>query len=235
MIKVGCCGFPMGRGRYFSQFKVVEVQNTFYKPPQVKTAEKWRDQAPPDFEFSLKAWQLITHEPTSPTYRKAKIEIPEGEKKYYGSFKPTDRVFEAWEETKKIVHALKAKIVIFQCPASFVPSDEHKGNLKRFFQSLEREDLLFVWEPRGKWDDEEIKELCAELNLIHGVDPFSRPSVSGRINYFRLHGKEGYRYKYTDEDLRSLLNMCRVKSQSYSMFNNVFMAEDAVRFREILK
>jgi len=45
-VKVGCCGFPRGMKHYFSQFRLVEVQQTFYKPPQVETALKWRQQAP---------------------------------------------------------------------------------------------------------------------------------------------------------------------------------------------
>jgi len=46
---------------YFTQFKLVEVQQTFYKMPKLDTALGWRQEAPSDFEFSLKAWQLITH------------------------------------------------------------------------------------------------------------------------------------------------------------------------------
>ncbi len=67
-VKVGCCGFPGGMKKYFSQFRLVEVQQTFYKMPRLKTAQKWRQEAPSDFEFTLKAWQLITHSPTSATY-----------------------------------------------------------------------------------------------------------------------------------------------------------------------
>ncbi len=37
-VKVGCCGFPGSRKDYFSQFKLVEVQQTFYKMPKLKTA-----------------------------------------------------------------------------------------------------------------------------------------------------------------------------------------------------
>jgi uncharacterized protein YecE (DUF72 family) len=66
-LKVGCCGFPRGRKEYFRQFRLVEVQQTFYKMPDLETAIKWRQEAPTDFEFTLKAWQLITHPPTSPT------------------------------------------------------------------------------------------------------------------------------------------------------------------------
>ena len=73
MVKVGCCGFGMARARYAALFPVVEVQQTFYQPPRVATAARWRAAAPPPFVFSVKAWQLITHEPASPTYRRLTV------------------------------------------------------------------------------------------------------------------------------------------------------------------
>ncbi|NIN51751.1 MAG: DUF72 domain-containing protein, partial [Nitrososphaeria archaeon] len=72
-VKVGCCGFPGSRKGYFNDFNLVEIQQTFYKMPRLETAQRWRQEAPNEFEFTLKAWQLITHPPTSPTYRKAGI------------------------------------------------------------------------------------------------------------------------------------------------------------------
>jgi uncharacterized protein YecE (DUF72 family) len=51
---------------------VVEVQQTFYEPPADTTIRRWRARAPAAFEFTLKAWQLITHEPSSPTFRRLK-------------------------------------------------------------------------------------------------------------------------------------------------------------------
>ena len=62
---VGCCGFPMGRKAYFQRFSLVEVQQTFCKPPRLETLARWHQEAPEGFEFILKAWQLITHEPSS--------------------------------------------------------------------------------------------------------------------------------------------------------------------------
>jgi uncharacterized protein YecE (DUF72 family) len=62
-IKVGCCGFPTARKNYFQEFNLVEIQETFYRPPSIDGAAKWREEAPQDFEFSLKAWQVITHLP----------------------------------------------------------------------------------------------------------------------------------------------------------------------------
>ncbi len=94
-VKIGCCGFPRGMKDYFSQFRLVEVQQTFYKMPKLETALRWRQQAPSDFEFTLKDWQLITHPPTSPTYRRAGIKIPPGGEERYGFFNPSDEVWDS--------------------------------------------------------------------------------------------------------------------------------------------
>jgi len=233
MIKVGCCGFPGGMKPYFKEFEVVEVQKTFYKLPRIETAAKWRDQAPANFEFTLKASQLITHEPTSPTYRKAGIKLSLEDKDKYGSFKPTENVLLAWDETKKISKALEAKIVIFQCPVSFKPTKENLKNLRDFFQTIDREGLLCAWEPRGEWRDDEIASLCKELDLIHCVDPFLREPLGGGIRYYRLHGGPGYRHKYTDDELEELRKKCW--GETYCMFNNIAMHEDALRFKEMIQ
>lgn len=104
-VKVGCCGFPMAKAEYCRRFAVVEIQQTFYNLPRVQTAEKWRREAlalqsrsgQADFEFTLKAWLLITHEPSSPTYRRLRRPIPDAEKNLYGSFRPTEPVLKAQE------------------------------------------------------------------------------------------------------------------------------------------
>jgi uncharacterized protein YecE (DUF72 family) len=233
--KIGCCGFPVGREKYFRHFSVVEIQKTFYQPPSLSTIEKWRREAPADFEFTLKAWQLITHKPSSPTYRRLTRSIPETLKDNYGSFKPTGQVLAAWEEVSSVAQALRAKIIVFQCPASFAPLPDNKENMRRFFERLDRRDFWFAWEPRGKWASEEIAELCEQLGLIHCVDPFQASPAWGEMKYFRLHGKTGYRYRYTDEDLRELAEKIGGESPCYVMFNNVPMFPDALRFREVLR
>jgi uncharacterized protein YecE (DUF72 family) len=231
MIKVGCCGWAKSQKEYFESFSVIELQQTFYKLPDLKTALKWREKAPKDFEFTLKASQLITHPPSSPTYKKAGLKIEENKKDRYGFFRPTEEVFKAFEETCEIAKALNARIIVFQCPASFKPSEENKENLRTFFREIQRDDFIFVWEPRGEWSDEEVRSLCQELNLSHCVDPFKGKSVWGEILYFRLHGIGGYSYKYSDEELQKLAEMVKGEERTvYVMFNNTNMFEDALRF-----
>ena len=235
MIHVGCCGFPRARGTYYQHFSLVEVQKTFYKPPRVETAHRWREEAPEGFTFTMKAWQLITHSPTSPTYRKAGLKVPPDQRGRYGGFRPTPEVFEAWERTREIAEALGARIVLFQCPARFTPTPEHIADLRAFFERVDRGGLIFAWEPRGEWPDETIAGLCRDLDLIHCVDPFVRPPVTGGTAYFRLHGIGGYRYRYTDADLRQVLAWCRPLETAYVLFNNVAMWEDGLRFQALVR
>ena len=236
-VKIGCCGFPVAKDRYYREFEVVEIQKTFYQPPSFITVQKWRERAPSKFEFTVKAWQLITHLPSSPTYRRLKEHILKNKEDMYGFFRPTEEVFSAWKKTEEIASVLKGKIIVFQSPPGFKPTLNNEKNLREFFNKIERRDFIFVWEPRGKWEKEKIRSLCNELNLIHCVDPFkSEPLTQKGIFYFRLHGKGGYRYRYTKEDLFYLYKIvCALPSSSsiYVMFNNTYMFEDATRFKSL--
>lgn len=226
-ILTGCAGFPKSQNIYYKVFSLVEIQKTFYDPPPIKNLEKWRKDAPPGFEFTIKAWQVITHRPSSPTYRKMKGRI-DGD---FGSFLPTKPVMDAWKVTKECALALQSKIIIFQCPASFTPSGENIENMRKFFEKIERNDFILGWEPRGEgWNDKIVERLCEDLSLVHVVDPFQRKSVAGGINYFRLHGVGGARYRFKDEDFEFLLSVA-TKEKNYIIFNNIHSYEDSIEFK----
>jgi uncharacterized protein YecE (DUF72 family) len=231
----------MAREKYFSLFRAVETQVTFYQPSRLATLTGWREEAPGDFEFVVKAWQLITHSPSSPAYRRLRMKISESKRRFYGDFKPTDEVLRAWDVTLECVKALGASAVLFQSPPAFGPTALNKSNMKKFFKKIKREDLTCIWEPRGAWVDsmDEIEKMCLDLDLVHCViDPFTYRSTAGKIDYFRLHGKVrsgriDYKYRYRGDELRSLRDMCG-RAESYCMFNNSAVREDALRFSELV-
>ena len=233
-IAVGCCGFSTSRAAYLERFGVVEVQQTFYQPPRIVTLEGWRRDMPAPFEFTLKAWQLITHEAKSPTYRRLKRPMTPHELGEAGSFRPTAIVREAWETTAACARALDARRILFQCPASFTPISEHLASMREFFSTIDRADFIFLWEPRGGWPEELIAELCVELSLVHVVDPFAARTVTPDAPYYRLHGRTGFGYVYEDEELHDLLTTLPADRRSYVMFNNARMLADASRFREMV-
>ena len=143
---IGCCGWSEAKPKYFADFPVVELQSTFYEPPPLALARKWRSLAPRSFQFCVKAWQLITHTPASPTYRKLKAKLSAAEHDLVGRFRPTEQVTLAWERTAAIARALDARVVLFQCPASFRPEPENLRNLRDFFSRIKRGPLELAWD-----------------------------------------------------------------------------------------
>jgi len=223
MIKVGCCGYPVGRKKYQETFRLVEINRTFYKVPKISTVIKWRKEAPENFEFTVKAHQDISH-------------------KYKLKLKDSVEIFETM---KNICRNLAAKILLIQTPASFKP--DRLEEAEEFFRGIRREDLIVVWETRGPfWEKEEIREklryVLENLDVPHVTDPFrSLPVYSGPVAYLRLHGSGSrmYYYQYSDEELSELHRI--VKSlesggrEVYVLFNNLSMFEDASRFLCFIK
>ena len=233
---IGCCGWAGAQARYYTSFPAIEIQSTFYAPPAAKVTQRWRAAAPTDFVFCMKAWQLITHSASSPTYRRLRRPIDPEQRGRVGGFLDTDEVWKAWEVTREIAQTLRAAVVVFQCPASFRATDENIRNLRGFFQKVGRQPFSMAWEPRGPWPPDVIGGLCADLNLIHCVDPFVNRPVRGPV-YWRLHGKLSYSYRYSDADLDSLRRMLSEHKEddgAYIMFNNVSMGDDARRFAQLL-
>jgi len=235
-IKVGLCGFTMSQARYPWHFPVVEVQQTFYQPPSAGVIDRWRAQMPASFEFTLKAWMLITHLSKSPTYRRLKRVLTPREARDAGAFRATPIVDEAWRVSLEAARRLRATSMLFQCPASFLPTAENIENMRSFFTRVERPARLrLMFEPRGPaWTNDIVRPLVEELGLVHVVDPFVNATVSTDVTYWRLHGITGSRHVYTDDELRQLAAMIPSRGETYVMFNEIPRVDDAERFKAII-
>jgi uncharacterized protein YecE (DUF72 family) len=236
-VKVGCCGwgylkvkdyygekwkerFTSILSAYSSLFSVVEVNSTFYRIPKDATLLKWYNEAKEqrkDFEFTVKANQIITH--------KAKFE---------------EGAFLAFEKMISVCKKLDARILLFQTPAGFGPTEENIRKMDNFFKKVAKRGILFAWEPRGKWKKEKkkIREICEKFDIIHCVDPFRETPLycSKNIAYFRIHGlgkNSIYDYKFSLEELTKLkekINALKCK-EVYVFFNNIYMYTDALSFK----
>ena len=237
--KIGCCGFPIAKERYFKNFNLVEIQQTFYKIPSKALLKKWHQAAPKDFEFTVKCFQGVTHPITSRTWLRAgKIT---GKKANYGNLQPTKEVFAAWQDTLEAAKILNSKIILIQLPASFIDSKTNQANAEKFFKrALKNKEIKIAFEPRG-WQAKAIKKFCQKFNLIHCVDPFvAMPEFIGDIAYFRLHGKYInkriiYNYRYTLAELKNLKSKLeKIKAKEiYVLFNNLYMWQNAMEFKNL--
>lgn len=242
-VYVGCCGTPGGLKNYSQEFKVTEINSTFYRIPKIETIQKWRQIVPENFIFTIKCHQAITHPITSPTWKKSGIKDFEKLKDRVGFLNPTEEALEYWKKTVKVCKTLESPVCLIQLPASFREDEKSIENIRKFFSKIGRDNLAIALELRG-WSREGFRKVCEEFDLISCVDPlkdeplnFSKKS----IGYYRLHGsykgeKINYRYNYTIEDLKSLKTKigkygCDI---AYVMFNNIFMRENAKQFMELL-
>jgi len=223
MIKVGCCGYPTSMKRYQENFGLVELNTTFYRYPKMTTVVKWREKAPENFEFTVKAHQDISH-------------------KFKFKSEPSVKAF---EQMKEICKALRTRILLIQTPSSFRP--DKLMDAQEFLGKIDREGLSVVWETRGpSWGDSHVRErlakLLQELEVSHVTDPFrAAPTYTSDVAYFRLHGlgERMYYYQYTDGELKKLHQLVEPLEaegkQIYVLFNNLSMFDDALRFMRYLK
>ncbi|GAA2167936.1 uncharacterized protein YecE (DUF72 family) [Humibacillus xanthopallidus] len=233
-VRVGLCGWTVSQASYVQRFPVLEVQHTFYEPPSDGVLTRWRSQVPADFEFTIKAWQIVTHESNSPTYRRMKRPLPEDAHGQVGGFRTTPTVLAGWERTLECARVLRATAVLLQCPKSFRPTAENVQRLRDFVGQVERPVGRLLWEPRGEWPTQLLTELCAELDLVHVVDPMQTETVTPEQTYYRLHGTKGSRHVHTDDELLRLRDRVVGRPSPYVMFNNLPRVRDAERFLALL-
>jgi uncharacterized protein YecE (DUF72 family) len=233
---IGCSGFhykdwkgrfypesirPDGWLGYYSEiFNSVEINNTFYKIPEVKTLRSWIDQTPPGFRFSVKASRYITHM-----------------KKLIDSKPHVARFYKSIDPLKK-----KLGAVLWQLPASFHRNDIR---IEAFCRNLDNSFTNILEFRHISWFEKEVYTLLSafDVSFCSISAPGGLPDVfedSTSKIYLRFHGKEDwYRYNYSNEELDIWKNKI-VKSSAklcYIYFNNDYNAyavENGIKMKGLL-
>ncbi len=108
---------------YAEQFSLVEVDSTYYTPPNERNSELWVQRTPADFRFNIKAYSLLTQHPTRPgsLYKDLR---PEGAtKNVYAKDLPESTVDSVWDRFLAALEPLhetgKLGALLFQFPQWF--------------------------------------------------------------------------------------------------------------------
>ena len=115
---------------YATQFRLVEVDSSYYGIPKPETTEAWAAQTPAGFVFDVKSFSLFTNHPTRPMSLPPDIreDLPAAlrEKNIYLEQMPDDLLDECWERFRTALEPLRAAgklaAVFFQFPPWFLPS-----------------------------------------------------------------------------------------------------------------
>src|SRR5689334_13538774 len=118
---------------YARQFPLVEVDSTYYGPPNEQTTKLWAERTPAHFTFNIKAFSLLTGHPTkvSAIYKDLR---PETEKRnLYPADLPPEAYDQIWERfcsaLTPLVDAHKLGVVLFQFPPWFTIRRSNKQYL----------------------------------------------------------------------------------------------------------
>lgn len=197
---IGCSGFtyPHWRGRFYpeklgqahwfeyytSVFSSVELNVTFYRLVKPETFDRWRENSPTGFSFTVKGSRYITHI--------KKLEQLES---------PLERFFEG------VLH-LEEKLaaVLWQFPPSFALNMER---LEKFLNSLEPYGVRHAFEFRNEsWGQKEVFDLLAKagaaLCSADWPEFAADPPLTADFVYLRRHGRGGeYSSRYSTEELEA--------------------------------
>lgn len=232
MIKIACAGFPVGRKKYEEKLQTVELAQLFDGFPRPNTIEKWRAEAPKDFDFIVCASKLITHEV------KHRAQSSRRPTPGVGFFQNSAAVRQATQLTMAAAETLRSRMVFFQLPAHFAATPDNVKRVQNYFLSTKSNHKIFAWETPLGWPFTLVEKLSFDHRLMPVMNPLGRkkPSPTAPMRYFRLgaEGKTSGIKRFSHDELKVVKAACDLPL-CYVVFNNGPTAfEDAVRFQEMV-
>jgi uncharacterized protein YecE (DUF72 family) len=120
---------PEERLRFYAeQFPLVEVDSTYYTPPNERNSELWAARTPDYFRFNVKAFSLLTQHPTQPRalYKDLREKLGEelaGKRNLYPKDLDDKTIEQVWERFLSALEPLheagKLGTLLFQFPQWF--------------------------------------------------------------------------------------------------------------------
>ena len=210
--------------KYFSKhFKTTEINYSFYHLPRPEIYQKWYQETPADFIFSVKASRFITH-----IKRLKDVEKP-------------------WKIFLKNALNLKEKLgpVLFQFPPNFKTTEENIKRLNDFLKLINRYKLKYAFEFRHQsWCYKETYNLLKKYNIAWVIaDSPAYPKaevITADFVYIRMHGSRIlFSSKYTKKELQDLSQKIRKRQgrggDVYCYFNNDVYGFAVENAKELLK
>ncbi len=198
---------------YSKVFNFVEVNYTFYEYPDLKRVEHWRRVVPPDFTFSVRCHQDLTH----------RIGL-----------RPMDEAYSILARMTEYCGVLDSPFLVLETPRRYVLDSRVVGDARDFLSSVNLKGIKLVWDIRALLTVE-ATQLMQDLDIVQSVDlSWQEPVVSSDVVYSRLFGKGWHnRYQFTDDELLEIdskVEKAQPKVAALS-YHGMRMITDAARFK----
>lgn len=221
---------PAERLQYYaSRFPIVEVDSTYYTPPNERNSALWVQRTPPHFTFDVKAYSLLTQHPTRPGSLHKDLRPETTAKNLYLKDLEPKVVGAVWERflaaLAPVHEAGKLGALLFQFPQWFVIGERNKRYILDCQERCAPLRICVEFRHRS-WMEERNREETLDFLRSYGVPyvcvdmpqghPSSIPPVLAAtapdLAVVRLHGHsdrwdsrdihERFGYRYSEEELR---------------------------------
>jgi uncharacterized protein YecE (DUF72 family) len=217
---------------YYSQFfNTVEINSSFYRPPNPGYVYNWARQVPVGFLFTVKLWQKFTHPKMYEEATSEAAAISQGDVDLF----------------KKSIEPLarygKLGALLAQFPPSFKNDSLGQQILGAVIKTFNEYRLAVELRHRSWSDDENTARLLSENNVswVQIDEPKFSTSIAAEVPvtaemaYFRFHGRNAelwwkgdsetrYKYLYSNEEIKELASKVRAASERaklmFAFFNN---------------
>ncbi|MFC1906369.1 DUF72 domain-containing protein [Chloroflexota bacterium] len=239
--------YPKGEGRwtgyfyptekineleYYSQFfNTVEINSSFYRPPNPRYVYNWVRRVPQDFLFTVKLWQKFTH---PKMYKEATgkeaVVSPQDIDIFKSSINP-------------LVKYDKLGALLAQFPPSFKNDSFGQQILHAVSRAFGQYRLAVELRHRSWSDDENTAQLLKENDVtwVQIDEPKFKSSIAQELPitsdmaYFRFHGRNAetwwtgnnetrYKYLYSIEEIDELVDKVKTAAGQtkllFASFNN---------------
>ena len=220
---------------YSRFFDTVEVNSSFYRPPDPEITAHWADKTPRGFLFAVKLWQKFTH----PKMYQAAV----GEAAVI-SAEDVDLFRKCLEP---LLQQGKLGALLAQFPPSFINDSYGKHALKGIINHFGDCHLAIELRHKSWSDDPATADLLRESNVcwVQIDEPkfdFSVASdvpLTSDMAYFRFHGRNAdmwwkgnnetrYMYLYSESEIAELAEKVKTATQksalTFAFFNNHWKA-----------
>ncbi|HWB67756.1 MAG TPA: DUF72 domain-containing protein [Mycobacteriales bacterium] len=216
---------------YASQFPVVEVDSTYYTPPNEANSLRWVQRTPPGFVFDVKAFSLLTGHPTRSSAIYKDLRPDTDKRNVYPSHLDGKVLDEIWERFFAALEPLrdagKLGAVLFQFPQWFTIKRANKDYLLECKERAAPARICVEFRSATWFRDEETTAETLDFLTSYGL-PFvcvdmpqghrsSVPPVVAAtardLAVVRFHGHsdrwesrdiyERFGYRYDEDELRS--------------------------------
>ena len=199
---------------YASRFPLVEVDSTYYTPPNERNSVLWAERTPPGFTFNVKAFSLLTQHPTRPGALYKDLRPDTGKKNVYLKDLDAGTVDQVWERFLSALGPLheagKLGALLFQFPQWFPIGKRNKHYLLEVADRA-RPYRVAVEFRNKTWMSEENREETLDFLRSYAIPyvsvdmpqgyPSSVPPVTAAtadLAVVRFHGRSD---KWTSRDV----------------------------------